>query len=110
MTLSNVLFSNFDTDVVAPFLDNPDVLNGSLTDTTATLTCTSTDTINGVIYVATRTSGPYGPGDADAIINGTGAIDFTNVAASATLEFPVGNMSADTTYYYGFVQDTNATP
>lgn len=76
--------------------------------TTATTTVTS-DSTEGVLYAAARTSGPYTAGDEQAIKDGTGA-DWSGNKASPVAGVNTFNLTGLTDgqqYYCGFVQEVD---
>jgi hypothetical protein len=81
----------------------------TITDTTAVLTCSSSNVVDGSVYVAVRTSGAFDENDAQLIIeavSGSGGILYAaNQAASASISFDATGLTPDTPHYYAFVQD-----
>ena len=100
--LSNVAPVGFDTiDLVV--LSNP--RHSLVTENSATVTADA-DLGRGILYVALRTSGAYGQGDAENIKNGVGAAFSDNqVTLQGANNFPVTGLGSNIRYYYGFVQE-----
>lgn len=66
----------------------------------------ASDTPGGQLHYAIRTSGAYGPGDGDAIRNGTGAV-WTKSGAHVHIGAEVANgLTPEQLYYFGIVGDS----
>jgi len=85
-----------------------DLYNGVVTPGTDTATATVDSFVDtGTLYMAIRTSGPYGEGDKDDIKNAVGAIDNgSKTPVIGTNTFNVTGLSSDTDYHCGFTIET----
>lgn len=100
--------ATFTTDplpVLTPNLTNANA--SGVTEGSATLTCVSDNKVDGDIYVAVRTSGPFDANDAQLIIDGVDPsfVYATSQAVSDSIAFLATGLAQNTTHYYAFVQD-----
>jgi len=89
---------------LVPVLSLP--TEASITDTTATVGCTTTS-LQGTLYYYVSTSAT--PPSASDLKDGTGSVDFGNDATITNPQtFAATGLSASTTYYTYFIQNDGA--